>query len=180
MSFWIQPGNPQVLDADEVADSFFEAIGLIYPPNTEYLVLSWNGVPVAVNYAEDLYVFVDDIIVLLEMVRGPEFSHTKLVTGASSFFTTWEIRREGAELIIDSRWESVLGGYEFLLNERGSLRLTTADFAREWLKVLRRLVDDVTSKAVRMEDDAMFLRARALLADHGEPGGHEIYKGPCP
>lgn len=94
-----------------------------------------------------------------------------MVTGASSFFTTWEIRREGDELIIDSRWECVLGGYESLLNERGRLILTTADFSREWLKVLRRLVDDITSQAVRMEDDEMFLRAKVLLANRNEPEG---------
>ncbi|WP_327296318.1 MULTISPECIES: hypothetical protein [unclassified Streptomyces] len=171
MSFWIQTGNPALLDVDQVADSFFEAIGLVYQPDTEYLVLSWNNVLVPVNYAEDLYVFVDDIIVLLETIQAPGFTHAQLVTGASSFFTTWEIRREETNLIIDSRWESILGSYEFVLNERSQLTLTAEEFTRQWLKMLRRVVDDITSKAVRIEDDDMFLRAKALLADCSEHDG---------
>ncbi|MFJ4920279.1 hypothetical protein [Streptomyces sp. NPDC088725] len=171
MSFWIQTGNPEFQDVDKVADNFFEAIGIIYRSRTEYLVLSWNGVPVAVNYAEDIYVFIDDIIILLEMLQKPGFTGARLETGASSFSTTWDICRDGENLVIDSRWESVLGGYEFLLNERSELILNTADFLREWLKVLQRLVDDITAQAVRMDDDDMFLRAKTLLADHSAPDG---------
>ncbi|KIZ15417.1 hypothetical protein [Streptomyces natalensis] len=167
MSFWIQTGKPTLLEVEEIPDDFAEAIGIIYPPDTEYLILSWNRIPVVVNYSEDLRVFIWDIVELLEGLQDPEFTESHVTTGASSFFAEWWIRRDGAQLIIDSRWSSVVGSYEFLLNERSELTVDAAVFTAEWLKLLRRLVDDMTEKAVRMEDDDLFLRAKALLAASG-------------
>lgn len=163
MSFWIQTGNPALLDVDEIAQEMSDAIALVYPDDTEYLILSWNRVPVIVNYCDDFHVFVYQIVELLEKLQDPDFTEAELCTGASDFFAEWWIRRDGDELVIESRWRSIVGSYEFLLNERSRLTVKADDFTTEWLKVLRRVVEDITAKAVRMEDDDLFVRAKALV-----------------
>ncbi|MGW7003159.1 hypothetical protein ACWGCW_10095 [Streptomyces sp. NPDC054933] len=168
MNFWIQTGNPALLDVDETADNMADAITLVYPADTEFMILSWNLIPVAVNYCEDIQVFVDDIVMLLEKIQTPDFTEAHVCTGASSFFSEWWIRRDGNDLVIDSRWDSVLGNYEFMLNERSKLTVETTVFTGEWLKVLRQLVDDLTKKSVQMENEDTFRRAQSLLAGSGE------------
>ncbi|GAA4627723.1 hypothetical protein GCM10023196_041100 [Actinoallomurus vinaceus] len=162
--FWIQPGSPTLLDVDEIAENMYEAIPLLYPVDTDYMILSWNRIPIAVNYHTDVYVFVYDIVQLLEDIQTANFADAYVSTGSSDFFAQWWIRKEKDELVIDSHWDTVVGNYEFLLNERSRLTVETAVLTGEWLKLLRRLVDDLTSKSVRMKDEDLFLRTKALLA----------------
>ena len=165
MTFWIQTGNPALQDADdEIAQDMSDALVSVYPDDTEYLVLSWNRVPVIVSYCDDLRYFLYQIVELLEKLQSTEFTQAELTTGAADFFAEWWIRLDGEDLVIVSRWRNIVGGYEFLLNERGTLTVARAEFVAEWLKVIRRVVTDITAKSVRMEDDDLFVRAKALLA----------------
>ncbi|MCA1223142.1 hypothetical protein [Streptomyces sp. 8L] len=145
---------------DDLADS----VSLLYPTENEYLILWWNRVPVAISYAEDVYVMVDDIIVLLETLENPEIQEAHVYWGSSDFRAEWWIDRTGEELSIDSRWDSVVGAYESLLNERRRITVDAKVFVAEWLKLLRRIVDDIARESVRMGDEDMLVRARALLA----------------
>lgn len=165
MTFWIQTGSPALLDVDGVADNLADAITLLYPVDTDVLIVSWNLVPIVLTYGEDVQVVVDDVVVLLEQLQDPGTRTARVYWGSSTFRAEWRLRREGGILVVDSRWDSTLGSYESLLNERSRLTVDTAVFTREWLKVLRRLVEDIAAKAVRLEDADMLRRARALLAD---------------
>ncbi|SEG48935.1 hypothetical protein SAMN05216223_105459 [Actinacidiphila yanglinensis] len=172
MTFWIQTGDPEVRDVgDEVVLDMGDALVALYPDHTERLVISWNRVPVVVNYCDDLRVFVDDIVDLLEELRSDGFVQAELTTGAADFFAVWSFRPEGENLVVDSRWDNIVGNYEFLLNERSRLIVRRTDFVAEWLKVIRRVVGDITAQSVSMEIDETFLRAKGLLADGGEAAG---------
>jgi Family of unknown function (DUF6086) len=170
MSFWIQTGSPALLDVDGVADNMADAITMLYPVDTDSMIVSWNLVPIVLTYCEDVQVLVDDIVVLLEQLRSPGTTTARVYWGSSTFRAEWWLRREGANLVIDSRWDSTSGDYESLLNERGRLTVETAVFTHQWLKVLRRLVEDIAAKGVALENPDMLLRARALLAAAESPG----------
>lgn len=170
MSFWIQTGSPALLDVDGVADNMADAITMLYPVDTDLLIVSWNLVPIALTYCEDVQVMVDDIVVLLEQLANPATNAAHVHWGSSTFRSEWWVRREGEKLVVDARWDSTAGNYEPLLNERGRLTVETTVFTREWLKVLRRLVADIAAKSVALDNPDMLLRARALLAAAQSPG----------
>ncbi|MBY8880539.1 DUF6086 family protein [Actinacidiphila acidipaludis] len=170
MSFWVQTGRPALQDVDVVADNLADAITMLYPLDTDQLILSWNLVPIALSYCEDVQVMVDDIVVLLEQLRDPATESARVYWGSSTFRAEWRLRREGPNLVVESRWESTSGSYEFLLNDRSPLTVDTVAFTREWLKVLRRLVEDVAAKSVALDNADMLLRARALLTAAESPG----------
>jgi hypothetical protein len=173
MSFWIQTGSPVLLDVDSVADNMADAITMLYPVDTDFLIVSWNLVPIALTYCEDVQVLVDDVVVLLEQLQDPGAESARVYWGSSTFRSEWWLHREGESLVIDSRWDSTLGNYESLLNERARLTVDTSFFVDEWLKVLRRLVRDIAAKAVELENPDMLVRARALLAAAQSPGAEQ-------
>ncbi|MGI5200199.1 hypothetical protein ACQEU6_00995 [Spirillospora sp. CA-108201] len=161
MNFWLQTGNPETLKV-ESAEDMADATGQMYPMDTEDAILFWNRVPVRLEYRYDIPVLLDDLVPLLEEVQNPEFSRTQIHWGSDTFSTEWNIARDGDSLRIDSRWDSVHGSYEFVLNERSQLTVSIDSFVAEWLKVLRRITSDLAVRHVRLEDDDIATRAKTL------------------
>jgi hypothetical protein len=169
VNFWIQTGHPALRDVDVVADTMADAITLLYPLDTDHLILSWNLVPIALTYCEDVQVLVDDVVVLLERLRDPATESARVYWGSSTFRAEWWLRCDGGNLVVDSRWDGTNGNYESLLNDRARLTVDAGHFHREWLKVLRRLVEDIAAKSVALDNADMLLRARALLVAAESP-----------
>lgn len=163
MSFWLQSGNPETLKVGPAAD-MADATGQMYPMGTEDAILFWNRVPVRLEYRYDIPVLLDDLVPLLEEVQNPAFSQTQVCWGSDTFSVEWNIVRDGDSIRIDSRWDSIHGSYEFLLNDRSQLTVGIASFVTEWLKVLRRITSDLIIRHVHLEDDDIATRARALLS----------------
>ncbi|MES9601921.1 MULTISPECIES: hypothetical protein [Actinomadura] len=161
MNFWLQTGNPETLKVGS-AEDMADATGQMYPMDTEDAILFWNRVPVRLEYRYDIAVLLDDLVPLLEEVQNPEFSQTQIHWGSDTFSTEWNIARDGDSLRIDSRWDSIHGSYEFLLNERSQLTVRIESFVAEWLKVLRRITSDLAIRHVRLEDDDIATRAKTL------------------
>ncbi|MFF4159445.1 hypothetical protein [Streptomyces sp. NPDC001678] len=146
-----------------------DAVGELYRSEAEDAILVWNLVPVRLPYGYDLAAMVDDLVPLLEEVQRPEFSGTEVFWGSDTFAVEWIVSRDGDSLRIQARWHSTLGNYESLLTERGDATVTTATFVDEWSKVLRRIVTDIEAESVELEDDDVFVRAKALLGDRVPP-----------
>lgn len=163
MNFWLQTGNPETLEVGPAAD-MADAAGQMYPMETEDAILFWNRVPVRLEYRYDIPVLLDDLVPLLEEVQNPGFSRTQVHWGTDTFAAEWNIERDGDSLRIDSRWDSVHGSYESLLNDRSQLTVRIDSFVAEWLKVLRRITSDLLSCHVRLEDADLANRAKALLS----------------
>ncbi|WP_149261306.1 hypothetical protein [Actinomadura sp. K4S16] len=163
MSFWLQVGSPETLEVASAAD-MAHATAQMYPMNTEDAILFWNRVPVRLEYRYDIPVLLDDLVPLLEEVQDPEISQTEVYWGSDTFSADWNIARDGDSLRINSRWDSVHGSYEPLLNERSQLTVSIDSFVAEWLKVLRRITSDLALRHVRLEDDDIASRARTLLS----------------
>ena len=161
MKFRLQTGNPETLKV-ESAEDMADATGQMYPMDTEDAILFWNRIPVRLEYRYDIPVLLDDLVPLLEEVQDPNFSQTQVHWGSDTFSTEWRIARESDSLWIDTRWDSVHGRYEFLLNERSQLTVSIDSFVAEWLKVLRRITSDFAIHHVRLENDDIAVRARRL------------------
>lgn len=179
MDFWIQTGSPEARDVPGVVDNMPEAISELYPADTERMILSWNGLPVSLVYSEDVQVMVDDIAMMLARLAEGTDKPIQVHWGPSGFQVTWRITRDGSNLVLDSRWDSVDFGPAHLLNERARLTVPEAHFRSEWLKVLRLLVDDITARSVAMEDTLIFDQVRAVLAAGTLPmaSAEQIRKG---
>ncbi|MFJ8214176.1 toxin-antitoxin system YwqK family antitoxin [Streptomyces sp. NPDC096033] len=161
----IRAGRPAVLRSHaSAAADMADAVGELYSSDAEDAVLVWSGVPVRLSYAHDLAALLDDLVPLLEEVRRPEFSETEVFWGSDTFSAEWRIVREGESLRIRARWHSTLGNCESLLAERGDPVVPAQVFVSEWAKPLRRIVTDIEAEAVELQDDDIFLRAKALLA----------------
>ncbi|MFE6909036.1 hypothetical protein [Streptomyces erythrochromogenes] len=141
-----------------------DAVGEMYSSAADDAVLVWNRVPVRLSYGHDLAVLLDDLVPLLEDIRRPGFSAAEVFWGSDTFSAEWVIVREGDSLRIRARWHSILGGYESLLAERGDVVLPAGEFTGEWAKILRRIATDIEAERVKLEDDDLFRRAKALLA----------------
>ncbi|MCX5377632.1 hypothetical protein [Streptomyces sp. NBC_00091] len=163
MSFSIQAGCPAARRCESAAD-MADAVGEMYSSEAEDAILVWNLVPVRLSYGYDLAALIDDLVPLLEEIQRPEFSETEVFWGSDTFSAEWRITREGGDsLRIQARWHSALGSYESLLAERGDSVVRTQVFVSEWAKVLQRIVTDMEAESVQLDDDDIFLRAKALL-----------------
>jgi hypothetical protein len=179
MDFWIQTGSPETRDVPGVVFNMPEAMTEMYPADTERMILSWNGIPVSLEYCEEVQVMVDDIAKMLAMLAEGSGKPVYVRWGPSGFQAAWRITRDGDDLAIDSRWDSVDWGPTDLLNERSRLVVPEAHFRSEWLKVLRLLVDDITTRSVAMENTLIFDQVRAVLAAGTLPvaSAEQILKG---
>ncbi|MEU9101801.1 hypothetical protein [Streptomyces sp. NPDC048361] len=163
MSFSIQAGCPTVRNCESAAD-MADAVGEMYSAEAEDAILVWNLVPVRLPYGYDLAALIDDLVPLLEEIQRSDFSEAEVFWGSDTFSAEWKIVREGDSLRIQACWHSTLGNYESLLAERGDSMVPLRVFVSEWAKVLQRIVTDIEAEAVELEDDDIFLRAKALLA----------------
>lgn len=162
MSFSIQAGCPAVRACESAAD-MADAVGEMYSSEAEDAILVWNLVPVRLPYGYDLAALLDDLVPLLEEIRNPEFLATEVFWGSDTFSAEWQIVRTNDTLRIHARWHSTLGNYESLLAERGDSVVRTDVFFSEWAKILRRIVTDIEEHSVELDDDDIFLRAKALF-----------------
>jgi hypothetical protein len=167
--FGIQLGSPELVAeaVEEIAEDFSEAITCAYAKETEVAFLFWNHLAVVIDYHYDTYVMAEGIVDMLEALRDPAFTATRVFWGSSEFLAEWRLRAAGADVVVDSEWHSAHGSFEFLLNERSELTVGREFFVAEWTKLLRKLVADVAAKEVRMESTAVFDRARALAGTGG-------------
>ena len=169
MDFWIQTGSPRAHSVPGVVFGLTDAMAEMYPPDTERMILSWNGVPISLVYGEDVRVMLDDIAVMLERLRQDGEVRFSVRWGPSAFQAEWWIERQGADLVIVSNWDVVAHGPEDLLNLRNRLVVPEEHFRREWQKVLRLVVDDVIAQPVAMEDTTVLNMVVAALSAEADP-----------
>ncbi|PKW19531.1 hypothetical protein [Saccharopolyspora spinosa] len=164
MNFAVQAGNPATLRPPDVAADMSDAIGEIYPLETEDAILIWNLVPIRLSYRYDLSVLVDDLVPLLEKVQEDEFTSGSTHWGSDTFSAEWKIVRTGQDLTITAKWLSTLGNYEELLNARAVVSTSLSTFVHELTKLLIRTSSDINAVGVELEDQDIFQRAEAIIA----------------
>jgi len=153
VEFSIQVSHPAVLiDVPGMAADLGDAMQRIFPSSTERALLTWRHVPIGLDYRYDISLMVADVAPLLRPLINDVDGRSTVHFGSDTFNTAWELAWVNDDLVIDSTWYGVHGGYEDLLNERGRLRVGRAMFVREWKMLVRTVVDAVASSGISMAD----------------------------
>ncbi|KYG03844.1 hypothetical protein BE21_49815 [Sorangium cellulosum] len=137
---------------------------------TEDAVLSWNHVPILLNYKYDMSTLIDDLVPLLKSLLSADEGHTLVKWGSDTFLAHWDVRWSKGVVSIDARWSEVSGGYKELLNERGKVELPLASFVAEWRGVLAVIADAIERSGVELDDDSTLRDLRSVVAASGQRG----------
>jgi hypothetical protein len=151
MSFRIQVSNPSVkFFVGTQVEEFEEAIGKIFPEDTEYAYFIWNAIPIRVSYDYDLRVNIDDVLILLEALLHSEQGSHQVGWGSSTFIARWDVEWADNHLTIASQWSSIAGYYEDLLNSRSQLVVEKDQFVYEWKALLRKLIEAIEISGIEI------------------------------
>jgi hypothetical protein len=178
MPFCIQASNPATLaPTSAICADFAEAIEDTFPMETEDALLVWNAIPVRLSYKYDMGVIIEDLIVLLSAIMGADAGEHVTTWGSDTFHADWHIRWAGGDMEIDSKWFSVAGDLQGLLNKRAALKLKVDDFLAEWKALLRTILAGVEKHAAKIEQSEYLDALRAIeskLPRYGRLYAHAV------
>lgn len=134
--FDIQISNPI---ANEVRDkndnNINEAVQTIFPLENEYCFIIWNHIFIPVSYKYDISFMVNDIIYIVNFIKSGGGS-LELHWASDTFASIWKIECDSQIVKIESKWNSVGGILENILNENSSLQVETNVFVDRWKALL--------------------------------------------
>ena len=170
-NFCIQVSNPIVQPpAEAEVEYLYEAIVRIFPDDTEKAYLLWNSIPVRIDYKYDLYVLIEDIPRLLDVLLSSDKGTHRVGWGSNSFNAEWNIEWTDDRIKITSHWNSVAGAYEALLNSRSKLEIEKDVFLGEWKTLLRKIIEAIDSSGIKIANHAeldYIRRIEAAIANQG-------------
>lgn len=138
MAFSIQASNPTFLKIFNAEDkSLSDAVESIFPMNTENAVLVWNSISIPLSYKYDIAYMLDDLVGLLGALHRQARGEMTIHWLPDTFRSDWALRWHDGEIEIRAHWDCTVGHLETLLNEHGTVSLTTEEFESEWREVLR-------------------------------------------
>lgn len=117
-----------------------EAIETIFPMMTEEAFLIWNTYYIPLNYKYDISCMIDDLLKLLKTLREQPCGKLKIVWPSDTFASEWFISWDEENIKINSKWTSVLGHIEELLNRAQEITMEKYLFQCEWKKLLETLI----------------------------------------
>lgn len=145
MSIRVQTSQPQnnggFCNGDE---QLSEAIETIFPMMTEDAFLVWNTYHIPLSYKYDISYMIDDLLELLKALREEPSGEMKIAWPSNTFECEWFISWDEKNIKIDSTWTSVLGHIEDLLNGVKKVDMEKYLFQREWKKLLKTLIDNLS------------------------------------
>lgn len=144
MQFAIQPSNPVPANrAGEDDTALGEVIESIFPLLTEFAIIIWHDIYVPISYKYDVSVMINDILAMLDAIITQESGILSIDWPSSTFCARWRLQWTTKEVFIDTRWTSVLGGVENLLNANPHLVTDKEQFLAEWgglIRVVRKAI----------------------------------------
>ncbi len=106
---------------------------------------------------------IDDILDILEKLRSNPSGEISLHWASNTFSNIWNMKWEKESLVIDSKWGSVLGHTEQLLNSKGAITLVKQLFISEWKRVLFNIISALKESGYKEEHLAGISR---LIAEY--------------
>lgn len=172
---WLQPGFVEGIAAEGKRFGTLEkAYRRIFRRNLESAVLLWNGLPVKLNYTDDLPAMVSPLIDVLWNVQNPEARPGDAYDFQSPTLRThWHIDADQESVTIDSFWEEVPGHYEAALNQLGLVRMRREAFLSEWKLLLQQMLqafEDAEAILTRQEARNQLQKLREIEANIAERG----------
>lgn len=142
MNFRIQASNPKNNTKYCKEDKkLSEAIETIFPMLTEDAILVWNTINIPLSYKYDISYMIDDILSMLKKIReNPNGNKMKICWPSNTFACDWILNWNSKMLTINSKWRSVAGHTENLLNESNEINIDIFEFTYEWKTTLKTLI----------------------------------------
>jgi len=140
MNFRIQVNCPRIsgiLNEDD--ESLDEAIETVFLLNTETMIMIWNDVYIPLTYKYDLSVIMKDIMIMLEKLCNSSSGKLTIHWPSNTFSSIWNFQWEDNKLKIDTRWFTVIGDTEGLLNSRNVIEIDKTSFIQEWKTLLLKI-----------------------------------------
>jgi len=169
--FEIQVGQPRMLRAfNETREDLASAIRALFPATTEDAILVWNWIPVRINYNADLSVIIEDLLWMLDDLLKSDHGTGKTFFGASTLRAEWSLDWANGGIRVTSRWDSIAGSYESLLNQHCTLELSLKDFLSEWKALLRKVIEAIELSGITVtnhENLVLLRRIESFIPEFG-------------
>jgi len=149
---------------------------------TESMYWVWNGVPIAVGYAEPFSVILDNALGLVEACLGQPQGAGPYGFHEEDLITEWSVAWANGDLRIDAKWHSAPGGVEVLLRERSRIEMPLDRFVAEWKMPFRRILDALDGRGtpgvvgVKIEEAEQEMLARLRAAETAIPTFGWLYR----
>jgi hypothetical protein len=135
--FKIQISNPISLSVHTTESMNLEdAIELVFPLETEFLILIWNNIFIPLTYKYDISLMVLDFIKIINFLRDNNKSELEIFWPSSTFVSIWKIKRYEKVIRINSKWTAVNGKVENLLNSLNENEIQSSEFEEEIMKLI--------------------------------------------
>jgi hypothetical protein len=144
--FDIQISNPIAIEVrDKNDNNLNDAIQSIFPLENEYCFIIWNYIFIPVSYKYDISFMINDIIKILNFIKNGE-GVLEIHWASDTFAAIWKLECASHVIKIDSKWNSVGGFIEDVLNENSFLEVEKQFFV-ERCKALLLFVKSKLEKA---------------------------------
>ncbi len=142
MDFYIQASCPRYTgEFDEEDYNLSTAIETIFPMMTEEAIMVWKTIHIPLSYKYDISWMIDDILNILENLRNTTNGELCINWASDTFANLWNIKWDIDDVVISSKWGSILGHTEQLLELKGPIKVSKRSFENEWKKVLYNIID---------------------------------------
>lgn len=142
MIFSIQISNP-VYSA--IAENNYQGISElledIFPLNTELCIMSWNHICVPLSYKYDISIILDDIIFIIDEISKTTNGYLEIDWPSNTFSANWSISWKNEEIKIITKWHSIVGNIENVLNRVNEISIKKLDFLAEWKKLIEKVIE---------------------------------------
>ncbi|WP_199242809.1 hypothetical protein [Vitiosangium sp. GDMCC 1.1324] len=133
--FLIQSSSPRSLRIHDPSDeSLSDAIQTVFPMNTEWAFMVWDGVYIPLGYKYDISLLTDDVIWLLEEMALSKQGTRTIHWSSNTFSAIWHTSWDEEVVKVDAQWNCVLGGVRPLLGS--SISIEKQAFVSEWKSLL--------------------------------------------
>jgi hypothetical protein len=133
----IELGNPKVLLINEYESMNLEdAIEAIFPLETNNLVLTWNNIPIQLNYKYDISIMVYDFISIVKFIQFNGTNELEFQWASNTFASLWKLTKKDRIINIKTKWYVTNGNIENLLNNVSENEIKIKKLENEIKKLL--------------------------------------------
>jgi hypothetical protein len=169
--FVIQKSNPRHLCAHDPDDkTLSDAIQTVFPLETECAFLVWNHIYIPIGYKYDLSMMAGDIIDLIERMLDAERGMAVICWPSNTFSSEWRATWDFNEVVINAKWNHVVGGVTPLLEQRPSVSMSRLVFMAEWRGLLTTIESALSNAGYTTDQLPELLRLRGAIDRLHEEG----------
>ncbi|MDH5653068.1 MAG: hypothetical protein OEZ39_14525 [Gammaproteobacteria bacterium] len=167
-----------VIEENKTYTSLEKAFRHIFRNNLEYAVMLWNGIPIRLDYRQDIPEMVSELVSMLEFVNATKEDEIKVFKFLTpNIETEWQVAIQGDQLEVTAKWFSIVGDYAEVLNQLGMIVIRRDEFMSEWKLLLEQFIQAITdSGAILTRDKAINELASIKDINHAIPCRGRLYR----